>query len=576
MKDSVDNQLESLQRRLERERLARKQAEQLLEEKSLELYKTNSELRTLADNLEDLVDTRTEQLKQARDAALSANRAKSAFLANMSHDIRTPMSGVIGMAELLLDTTLTAEQRHQTQVILDSSRSLLTLLNDILDLSKTESGKLELSPQDFDLYELLDGIMDTLTIPAGSKRLELGVIPDGPLPRRLHGDPVRLRQVLMNLVGNAVKFTDAGEITIGLRVLADGPDGVTLRFTIKDTGPGIRAEDRGRLFMKFSQLDYKSTRLHQGTGLGLAISKELVGMMGGDIGVDSVPGGGSTFWFTVRLQAATDGGGSAGADFTGMRIAGLVPGDTLRHIITAQLQVLGVQSCLFADPAALTAALRKANQCGEHYQFLLADHTHLPEVIERQILAVEPELCSSGFCKVSLDWADDLPHGNETLWDKVLSRPVTWRKLSELLQPATETAVNTSAAVPTVAAGSHGMVLLVEDAPALQWVTQARLQKLGYQVKVASNGREAIEAIKGNDFGLVLMDIQMPEMDGITATRIIRNLSHPDKAGVPVIALTANAMKGDEEEYLAAGMNDYLTKPVDSAALVGILQRWLT
>lgn len=572
----MDNQLASLQRRLERERLARKQAEQLLEEKSLELYKTNSELRTLADKLEDLVDTRTGQLRRARDAALIANRAKSVFLANMSHDIRTPMSGVIGMAELLLDTTLTAEQRHQAQVILDSSRSLLTLLNDILDLSKAESGKLELSPQDFDLYGLLDSIMDTLTIPAGSKRLELGVIPDGPLPRRLHGDPVRLRQVLMNLVGNAVKFTAAGEVTIGLRVLADGADGVTLRFAIKDSGPGIRAEDRNRLFTKFSQLDYKSTRRHQGTGLGLAISKELVGLMGGDIGVDSAPGGGSTFWFTVRLQAATDGGGSAGTDFAGMQVAGLVPGETLRHIITAQLQGLGVRASLFADPAALIAALRKADQCGEHYQFLLADHTHLPEAIERELLALEPGPCSSRLCKVSLDWADGLPHGNETLWDTILSRPVTWRKLTELLQPATETAVSTSEAVHVEAVGRRGKVLLVEDAPALQWVTQARLQKLGYRVEVASNGQEAIEAIGGNDFGLVLMDIQMPEMDGITATRIIRSLSHPDKANVPIIALTANAMKGDEEEYLAAGMNDYLTKPVDSAALVRVLQRWLT
>lgn len=571
----MDNQLASLQRRLERERLARKQAEQLLEEKSLELYKTNSELRTLADKLEDLVDTRTGQLRRARDAALIANRAKSVFLANMSHDIRTPMSGVIGMAELLLDTTLTAEQRHQAQVILDSSRSLLTLLNDILDLSKAESGKLELSPQDFDLYGLLDSIMDTLTIPAGSKRLELGVIPDGPLPRRLHGDPVRLRQVLMNLVGNAVKFTAAGEVTIGLRVLADGADGVTLRFAIKDSGPGIRAEDRNRLFTKFSQLDYKSTRRHQGTGLGLAISKELVGLMGGDIGVDSAPGGGSTFWFTVRLQAATDGGGSAGTDFAGMQVAGLVPGETLRHIITAQLQGLGVRASLFADPAALIAALRKADQCGEHYQFLLADHTHLPEAIERELLALEPRPCITRLCKVSLDWADGLPHGNETLWDTILSRPVTWRKLTELLQPATETAVSTSEAVHVEAVGRRGKVLLVEDAPALQWVTQARLQKLGYRVEVASNGQEAIEAIGGNDFGLVLMDIQMPEMDGITATRIIRSLSHPDKANVPIIALTANAMKGDEEEYLAAGMNDYLTKPVDSAALVRVLQRWL-
>jgi len=215
----MDDRLTSMERRLERERLARKQAEALLEAKSLDLYEANRELRALADNLEELVEQRTDQLKQARDAALSANRAKSAFLANMSHDIRTPMSGIIGMSELLLDSTLTAEQRHQAQVILDSSRSLLTLLNDILDLSKLESGKLELNPCDFDLYSILDGVMDTMTIPAGNKRLEVGVIPDVSVPRWVHGDPVRLRQVLMNLVGNAVKFTDAGEVTVAVRLL---------------------------------------------------------------------------------------------------------------------------------------------------------------------------------------------------------------------------------------------------------------------------------------------------------------------------------------------------------------------
>ena len=560
-----------LERRLERERLARKQAEQLLEAKSLELYEANSELRDLADNLEDLVEKRTAELQQARDAALSANRSKSAFLANMSHDIRTPMSGVIGMSELLLDTTLTAEQRHQAQVILDSSRSLLTLLNDILDLSKLESGKMELDRRDFDLYDLLDGIMDTLTIPAGSKRVELGVIPDEAVPRRLHGDPVRLRQVLMNLVGNAVKFTDSGEVTIGLSASGDGPDGAMLRFAIRDTGPGISDEDRGRLFMKFSQLDYKSTRRHQGTGLGLAISKDLVGMMGGEIGVESAPGQGSTFWFTMPLQAAADSGKESN-DFHGMRVAGLVPGDTLRTIIASQLRELDVEARLFADPAALIGELQQTASRGEHYQLLLADHAHLSDSAEQKFLAIDPGLCGSALCKVSLDWADGLPHGKETLWDTVLSRPVTWRKLTELLQPA---AVIAAQSVHEKAMAS-GHVLVVEDALPLQLVMQARLEKLGYQVAVASNGREAVEAIECNDFGLVLMDIQMPEMDGIAATRIIRSMPTAAKASTPIIALTANAMKGDEEEYLAAGMNDYLTKPIDSTSLTSVLQRWMT
>jgi len=481
------------------------------------------------------------------------------------------MSGVIGMAELLLDTTLTAEQRHQAQVILDSSRSLLTLLNDILDLSKLESGKLELNLRDFDLYELLDGIMDTLTIPAGSKRLELGVIPHGTVPRRLHGDPVRLRQVLMNLVGNAVKFTDSGEVTVGLSVFEDGPDGAMLHFSIRDTGPGISDEDCGRLFKKSSQVDYKSTRRHQGTGLGLAISKDLVGMMGGGIGVDSEPGRGSIFWFTMPLQAAAVSSKES-STFHGMRVAGLIPGETLRNIIASQLQVLDVEARLFADPAALADELQQTTGRGEHYQLLLADHSHLSESAEREFLEIDPGLCGSALCKVSLDWADGLPHGKETLWDTVLSRPVTWRKLTELLLPVT--AATTQDVHDTALAS--GQILVVEDALPLQLVTRARLEKLGYQVEVASNGREAVEAVERSDFGLVLMDIQMPEMDGIAATRIIRSMSVAAKANTPIIALTANAMKSDEEEYLAAGMNGYLTKPIDRDSLINTLQHWMT
>jgi len=571
----MDDRLTSMERRLERERLARKQAEALLEAKSLDLYEANRELRALADNLEELVEQRTTQLKQAHDAALSANRAKSAFLANMSHDIRTPMSGIIGMSELLLDSTLTAEQRHQAQVILDSSRSLLTLLNDILDLSKLESGKLELDTRDFDLYALLDGVMDTLTIPAGCKRLEVGVIPDVSVPRWLHGDPVRLRQVLMNLVGNAVKFTDAGEVTIAVRLLTDDPQRMQLRFDIADTGIGIPEKQRHRLFQKFSQLDYHSARRHEGTGLGLAISKDLVQLMSGEIGVDSTPGHGSTFWFTtvVRGAAATS---DTEKTYSGIRVAGFVPGDTLRRIITSQLQTLGVQASLFAGSAALCAALREAAGRGECYQFLLADHTHLPERLEQDLLAADPALCSTSLCRVSLDWADGLPHGKESQWDTVLSRPVTWRKLDGLLQLSREIANGGTVATERQSAtGFDDYILLVEDSPALQLVARAKLEKLGCHVDVASNGREAIEAIENNDYGLVLMDIQMPEMDGMTATRRIRDMTAPGKASVPIIALTANAMKGDEEQYLAAGMNDYLTKPVDSTAVSQVLERWL-
>ena len=571
---ATDDKLRSLERRLERERLARKQAEKLLEDKSRELFEANRELRELAENLEDLVERRTSELKQARDAALSANRAKSIFLANMSHDIRTPMSGVIGMSELLLDTSLTAEQRHQTQVILDSSRSLLTLLNDILDLSKLESGKLQLDRREFDLHELLDAVMDTLTIPAGSKRLEMGVIPDASLPRWLQGDPVRLRQVLMNLVGNAVKFTDAGEVTVGVRTLWNNADGIVMRFDITDTGPGISRDDRERLFKKFSQLDYQNKRRHQGTGLGLAISKDLVKLMGGEIGLDSEPGRGTTFWFTIKLQPA-QASSAATAEFDGMRVACYLPGETLRRIIASQLHTLGVEARLFTEPEVMIEVLREAACRGEHYQLLLVDHASLPSSLEQDMLESDPALCSTAVCKISLDWADGLPHGKETLWDTVLTRPVTWRKLRDMLQPAAETSPAASTDNTVETRPATGSVLLVEDAPALQLVTQARLTKLGYQVEVVSNGQEAVDAVATNDYGLVLMDIQMPEMDGITATRLIRELQADGKGDIPIIALTANAMKGDEQQYLAAGMNDYLTKPIDSASLNRILQRWM-
>ncbi|MCP4089001.1 MAG: response regulator [Gammaproteobacteria bacterium] len=573
--NSVDGKLASLERRVQRERQARKQAEALLEEKSRELYGANLDLRNLAENLESLVKRRTRELVQARDTALSASRAKSAFLANMSHDIRTPMSGIIGMSEMLLDTTLTAEQRHQAQVILDSSRSLLTLLNDILDLSKLESGKLEINPHDFDLYELLDGVMDTLTIPAGSKRLEMGVLPEAAVPRRLHGDPVRLRQVLMNLVGNAVKFTDEGKVTVALRVLADDPQSVKLRFDVTDTGLGVSAEDQHRLFRKFSQLDDQSMRRHQGTGLGLAISKDLVGLMGGEIGVESQPGCGSDFWFTAVFQPPVDGGADD-RPFAGVRVAGFVPGETLREVIDSQFRLLGVRPSLFLDPDELYAALREAAERHEPYQFLLADHSHLPERVEEEMLAADSGLFSATLCKVSLDWANGLPHSKEDLWDRMLTRPVTIRKLSGLLQQSRELASESPvSASPQALEAFTGSILLVEDAPSLQLVTQARLEKLGCRVEIASNGREAVEAVENNEFGLVLMDIQMPEMDGMTATRIIRDMPGPDKACVPIVALTANAMSGDEDEYLGIGMNGYLTKPIDSDELTRVLRIWL-